>query len=468
MTSATDMSTFGETFGGEILRPGDDGYDTARALWNGDHDRRPALIARPNDAAQVASAIRFGRESNLELAIRGGGHSFAGHGVCDDGLMIDLSGMRAVTVDPVTRRARCGGGTTWADLDAATQEHGLAVTGGVISHTGVAGLTLGGGIGWLTRLAGLSCDNLVSAQVVTADGHIVTASAQEQPDLHWALRGGGGNFGVVTEFEFALHDIGPIVNLGLFFWDADKGADVFRFARDYLATLPEGMGTLMNGINAPPAPFVPEQYHFAPGFVLAVVGWGSPEDHASAIAPVRDTLPPSFELVTPIPYAALQQMLDAAGPWGILGYEKALYLDELSDAAIDVVVEHFPRKTSPMSLTPIFPLGGAYHRPADADTAFGGSRAAKWVFNIAGLAPERALLDVERGWVRDYYDALLPHASGSGTYINFLNDADESRVRASYGAEKYDRLARIKAEFDPDNVFHRNANIRPATTGASS
>jgi hypothetical protein len=460
--TATQLGSFREMFGGEVLAPGDAGYDEARALWNGDHDRRPALIVRPRDAAEVAQAIRFGRERGLELAVRGGGHSFAGHGVCDDGVMLDLSTMRAVTVDPVSHRVRCGGGTTWAELDAATQEHGLAVTGGVISHTGVAGLTLGGGIGWLTRLAGLSCDNLVAAQVVTADGRILTASAGENPELHWALRGGGGNFGVVTEFEFALHEVGPIVHLGLFFWALERGGEVFRFARDYVASLPDGMGVLMNGLNAPPAPFVPEHLHFTPGYVLAVVGIGSAEAHTRAIAPVREDLPPLFELVTPIPYTALQQMLDAAGPWGICGYEKALYLDELTDAAVDAVVEHFPRKSSPMSLMPIFPLGGAFHVPGDDDTAFGGSRAARWVFNITGLAPERALLEPEREWVRTFFDALLPHASGTGTYVNFLNDADEERIRASYGPAKYERLARIKAEYDPDNVFHRNANIKPA------
>jgi FAD/FMN-containing dehydrogenase len=464
MASANNgVESFRKAFGGTVLGAGDDGYDSARALWNGAIDRKPLVIAQATTPQQVATAIGYGRERGLDIAVRGGGHNFAGHGVCEGGLMIDLSGMRSITVDPVARRARCGGGTTWAELDEATQAHGLAVPGGVISHTGVAGLTLGGGIGWLSRRAGLSCDNLVSARVVTADGSIVTASADEHPDLHWALRGGGGNFGVVTDFEFALHEVGPLVNLALFFWGVDKGRDALRLSRDVVNALPEGFGVLMNGLNAPPAPFVPEAHHFAPGFALVVVGFGSPEEHAAVMAPVREALPPLFELVTPIPYVMLQRMLDDSAPWGILGYEKALNLDEFTDAAIDVVVEHFPRKKSPMSIMPVFPMGGAFHDVADADTAFGGSRSTKWVFNIAAIAPTPDLLEADRAWVRAYWEALQPFASGSGSYVNFISDAaDDSRVRASYGAAKYDRLGRIKATYDPDNVFHLNANIKPA------
>ena len=451
-------------FGGELLVSGDAGYDEARALWNGDIDRRPALIARAAGTDDVAAAIAFGREHALELAVRGGGHSFAGHGVVDDGLMIDLSEMRQVSVDPSARRARCGGGTTWADLDAATQEHGLAVPGGVISHTGVAGLSLGGGIGWLSRKHGLSCDNLVSARVVTADGGLVNASATENPDLHWALRGGGGNFGVVTEFEFALHPVGPMVNLGLFFWSIDLGAEALQHIRACVAALPPQLGAQLIGLNAPPAPFVPEQHHFAPGYGLAVVGWDSPEEHAALVDPIRAGLAPLFELVTPIPYAMLQQMLDDSAPWGILAYEKACYLDELTDDAIAVIAEYLPRKSSPLSIMPVFPMGGAYHDVADADTAFGGSRAAKWLVNIAASAPEPGLLATDRAWVRSFWDALQPYASGSGGYVNFQNDADDERVRASYGGAKYDRLARIKAQYDPDNLFHKNANIKPAVS----
>jgi FAD/FMN-containing dehydrogenase len=463
--STKALNALAKNLGGSVLVPGDAGYDDARALWNGDIDRRPAVIARCTNDDDVAASIRFAREEALELAVRGGGHSFAGHGVVDDGLMIDLSAMRNITVDPSARRARCGGGTTWADLDGATQEHGLAVPGGVISHTGVAGLTLGGGIGWLLPKAGLSCDNLASARVVTADGSVVNASAAENADLHWALRGGGGNFGVVTEFEFALHEVGPLVSLGLFFWSVDLGAEALRYIRDCIAALPRDAGSQLIGLNAPPAPFVPEQFQFAPCYGLAVVGWGSPEEHAAMIEPIANGFAPLFSFVTPIPYAALQQMLDESAPWGILAYEKACYLDELSDGAVGVIAEHLPRKSSPMSIMPGFPLGGAFHDVGDADTAFGGSRAAKWCINIAAAAPEPDLLAADRAWVRAFWDALQPYASGSGSYVNFIADpGDEERVRASYGEAKYDRLARIKAQYDPDNVFHKNANIKPAVS----
>ncbi|HEX4493949.1 MAG TPA: FAD-binding oxidoreductase [Acidimicrobiia bacterium] len=460
--STHSVAGFRASFDGIVLVEGNDGYDTARALWNGDIDRKPAVIAQCTTAEHVVAAVAYGRAEGLEIAVRGGGHNFAGHGVCEGGLMIDLSGMTDVVVDPAAKRARCGGGTTWAMLDGACQEHGLAVPGGVVSHTGVAGLSLGGGIGWLSRRHGLSCDNLVSARVVTADGRIVTASANEDPDLYWALRGGGGNFGVVTEFEFQLHDVGPIVQAALMFVPSDRGAAGVRSMRDALATLPDDYGRQIVGLNAPPMPFVPEALHFAPGYIVAVIGWGTPEEHAAAIGPVRDGLDPAFELVTPIPYTDLQQFIDASSPWGILGYERAIYLDELTDDAAAVVAEHFARKASPMSIMPVFMLGGAYARVPEGDTAFGGSRSAKWLFNIAAVAPDPALLAQDRQWVRDFWDALLPYASGSGSYVNFIADAgDQDRVRASYGPDKYERLARIKAEWDPDNVFHLNANIRP-------
>jgi FAD/FMN-containing dehydrogenase len=454
-------AAFEKGFDGTVLVGGDAGYDEARSLWNGDIDRKPAVIAQCTTAEQVAAAIAFGRAESLEIAVRGGGHNFAGHGVCEGGLMIDLSRMNAVTVDPAAKRVRCGGGTTWADLDGATQEHGLAVPGGVISHTGVGGLSLGGGIGWLSRKAGLSCDNLVSARVVLADGRIVTASAAENPDLYWALQGGGGNFGVVTEFEFALTEVGPLVNLALFFLQIDRGAEGLKAIRDALEFLPDDYGRQIVGLNAPPAPFVPEELHFAPGFMLAIAGWGTLEEHAAAVAPVRDAVKATFELVTPIPYAELQKMLDASAPWGILGYEKAIYIDELSDEVVEVVAAQLARKASPMSIMPVFALGGAYADVPEEATAFGGSRKAKWLFNIAGIAPEAGLLATERTWVREFWDALLPFANSSAGYVNFQADVDEDRVRASYGPEKYDRLSRIKTEYDPDNIFHLNANIRP-------
>jgi FAD/FMN-containing dehydrogenase len=447
---------------GPVFGPGDRDYDTARSVWNGQIDRRPAVIARCLTADDVAAAIRFASAEGLEISVRGGGHNFGGTAVCADGLMVDLSALNQVAVDPTTRRAHCGGGATLADLDAATQEHGLAVTGGTISHTGVGGLTLGGGLGWLTNRLGMTCDNLLSAQVVTADGRCLRASETEHPDLFWALHGGGGNFGVVTDFEFQLHPVGPEVHLGFFFWPQDMATEALRAARDIIKVLPREVGTLVACLNAPPAPFVPEQYHFAPGVALLIAGFDSAQDHAQAVAPVREMLAPAVEFVTPIPYTALQQMLDESAPWGIFGYKKAHYLEDLSDAVIEVIVEYLPRKSSPMTFIPIFPLGGAYRDVGENDTAFGGSRSAGYALNIAAVAPDAELLAADRAWVRALWEALVPHAAGSGSYVNFMTDYEEDRVRAAYGPAKYDRLARVKAEYDPTNVFHLNANIKPA------
>ena len=465
MTHLTEdaIATFVAGFGGKALTPGHADYDRLRAIWNGAIDRRPAVIACCTTAPQVADAIRFARASGLEIAVRGGGHSYAGHCVRDGAMMLHLGDMNGVVVDPMARRATCGGGATWADVDAAAQQHALATPGGFISHTGIAGLTLGGGIGWLSKMAGLSCDNLVGAEMVTADSRIVRAAKDENPELFWALRGGGGNFGVVTSFEFALHPVGPLINLGLFFFGLESGAQALRFSRDFVETLPaEATAFLGIGLSAPPAPFVPEQFHLRPGHALLIVGFGSASDHAAIVAPIRQAVTPLFELVTPMPFVALQQMFNDSVLWGTLGYEKALYLDELSDAAIAVIGEHVPKKSSPLSFCPTFSMSGAYRTADDAATAFGGSRSARYVFNIEGAAPNREMYEADRTWVRNFWDAMLPHATGSGGYVNFMVEADQDRVRASYGAGKYQRLARLKAEWDPQNVFHLNANIEPA------
>ncbi len=457
-----DLGSFRTGFAGRVITPSDPDYDEARSVWNGAINRHPAVIARCSSPDDVAAAIRFARDHKLEVSVRGGGHSFAGFAVCEGGLMIDLSGMRQVRVDASARRAVAGGGATWGDLDNATQAHGLAVTGGFISHTGIAGLTLGGGIGWLTQKAGLSSDNLISAEVVTADGRILRASADDHADLFWAIRGGGGNFGVVTSFEYGLHEVGPLVHLGLFFWGADRGGEALRFSRDFIKMLPEDASTFIAGLSAPPAPFVPEQYRLTPGFALAVITFGSAEDHLRLVKPVREGLPPLFELVTPIPYTQLQQTFDEGNPWGILGYEKALYLDDLSDQAIQVLAEHLPRKRSPLSFVPIFTLGGAYRRVSDDESSFGGSRSARFAVNIAAICPTSELLEADRAWVRSFWEALRPYSSGVGSYVNFMSEYEEDRVRAAYGQAKYERLARIKAGYDPDNLFHLNPNIKPA------
>jgi FAD/FMN-containing dehydrogenase len=467
MTSTIDreIETFCSSFPGETLTSHDPGYDQAREVWNGEIDHRPRVIVRCSDSAEVAAAIGLARDTGLEISVRGGGHNFGGVAVCVDGLMIDLSQIRYVSVDPVARTAHCGGGGTWADVDSATQEHGLAVPGGTISHTGIGGLTLGGGFGWLTNQFGLSCDNLLSAEIVTADGSILRASEEENSDLFWALRGGGGNFGVVTDFEFRLHPVGPMIQLGLFFWGSDHGTEALQIAREITENLPRTMGAMIAGRNAPPAPFVPDEYHFTPGYALIVAGFGELTEHAALVKAVRSAQPPLFDLVTPMPYVELQRMLDDAAPWGILGYEKALYLDTLSDDVIAVVTDQLPRKSSPMSFVPIFPMGGAYQAVDDDATAFGGSRDTGVIFNMTALAPEADQLARDRDWVRGFWTALAPLARASSGYVNFMNEYDDDRVRAAYGDAKYQRLARIKAQYDPENLFHLNPNIKPAIGG---
>jgi FAD/FMN-containing dehydrogenase len=446
---------------GRVLTAADDTFqDTlASAVWNGAIRRRAGVIAQPTTAAEVAAVVKACRDRNAELTVRGGGHGFAGHAVAEGGVMLDLRNADQIVVDAQARRVRCGAGSTWATLDAATAEHGLAVPGGFISHTGVAGLTLGGGMGWLSRWGGLSCDNLVSVELVTADGQVVAASAEENPDLFWAVRGGGGNFGVVTSFEFRVHELNPLANLGLFFWRPEDAQAPLRLARDVIPKLPDELTGFIAGLSAPPEPFVPPEHQGTPGFAIALVNWGSPEEHAKLVAPFRE-MSPLFELVTPIPHVALQQMFDESAPWGILGYEKAIYFENLTDSIIDILIERLPQKESPMSFLPIFSLGGAYARVPEMETAFGGSRSVRWTVNVVAIGADDATFGRDRAWARDFWAALRSHADSSGAYINFLSEEDEDRVRAAYG-EKYDRLAAIKRKWDPDNFFHHNANIRP-------
>jgi FAD/FMN-containing dehydrogenase len=375
--------------------------------------------------------------------------------------------MARVEVDPASRTARCQGGTLLGGLDAAAQEHGLAVPSGTVSSTGVGGLTLGGGFGWLTRAHGLSIDNLLAVRIVLADGRVVDASEHSHPDLFWAVRGGGGNFGVVTEFTFRAHPVGPLVNMGLLFWPLERGAEALRLIRDTVANLPPGTSSLIGiGMNAPPAPFVPQEHHFAPGHALILAGFGTPEEHAAVVDGVRAALPPLFDFVTPIPFAGLQQVLDDAAPPGVLAYERALYLDEMSDEAIDVVTEFSGRKASPMSFVPTFRIDGAFTEVEDAATAFGGERRPCYAINPAGVATSAGMYEADRGWVRSFWEALLPYARGAGSYVNFMVEGDQERILSAYGPDKYRRLTEIKAEYDPGNVFRHNANIRPAAAAS--
>ncbi|GAC1440197.1 MAG: FAD-binding oxidoreductase [Mycobacteriales bacterium] len=461
--SSTGVNKLRAEITGEVLVAGDDGYDDARRVWNADIDRRPALIARCVSAADVSAAVRHAVEHGLEVAVRGGAHSISGMSVVDDGLMIDLGRMNGVTVDAEVRRGRTGGGALLGDLIAAAQEHGLALPVGAISHTGVGGLTLGGGMGWLTRKHGLTIDQLLSAEVVLADGRIVRASAEDHPDLFWALRGGGGNFGIVTEFEFALHPVGPMIDFAMMFWGLNQGAEALRAARDVVGSLPDGVNVVFAALNAPPEPFVPEQHRLQPGYAAVVVGFHGELEHREVVERFRAAVPPVWEIVTPMPYVALQQMLDEPNAWGHYYYDKGLYLEDLTDAVIDVLVEHVPRKTSPLSVVLLYRLDAAYCEVDDDATAFSGVRSPRYNMFIIADGPVPELLEADRPWVRALYDALAVHARVEETYVNALaGDEGEDRMRAAYGASKYERLARIKGQYDPQNVFRRNANIRPA------
>jgi FAD/FMN-containing dehydrogenase len=461
-TAGSGIDELRTAIGGAVLGPGDAGYDDARRVWNADHDRRPAVIARCQSPADVAEAIAFARKHDLEIAVRGGAHSVAGDSASDDGLVIDLSLLNQVTVDPAAKTARVGGGALLGDLDTATQAYGLAVPSGQVSHTGVGGLTLGGGVGWLSRQFGLTIDNLLSAKVVLADGRVVRAAADENADLFWALRGGGGNFGVVTEFEFRLHEVGPIVQHGMLFWELAQGTEVLELAREVIPASPREVTIVIASLNAPPAPFVPEHLHFQPGFALIVNGFGSSEQHAAVLEQLRTALPPAFEFAAPMPYTAIQQMIDEPTAWGAYNYEKGAYFDELTDEVVAVITEYVARKQSPMSLNLWHRLDNAYSEVDDDATAFSGGRSPRYATFIVGVAPTAELLSAERSWARSYWEALVPHAIGTGSYVNSIGETDPDRVVVSYG-DKYARLARIKAEYDPDNVFHRNANIKPAS-----
>ena len=461
-TASSGIEELRTRFGGQVLEPDDAQYDEARKVWNADIDRRPAVIARCESGADVQAAVLYATENGVEISVRGGAHSMSGAAVVDDGLMINVSALKAITVDPSTKRALVGGGATLAELDAATQAHGLAVPAGAISHTGVAGLTLGGGMGWLTRKHGLSLDNLESVQIVTADGELRRAAADENPDLFWAVRGGGGNFGVVTEFEFRLHEVGPIVQYGLQFWGLDQGADVLRFARELIPSLPREFNVVIGCVSAPPAPFVPEELRGRPGYALIIVGVTTPEAHEEVLAKVREALPPLFEMATPMPYTELQKSIDEGNAWGFHCYDKGSYLEDLSDDAIQVITEQWPLRQSPLSNTLFYRLDEAYSEVGEDDTAFGGGRSPRYAVFIVAICPTPELLDHDRAWVRSFWEALRPHAIGIGSYVNAMAESEDARVKATYGEAKYARLAAIKAQYDPGNVFHRNANILPA------
>jgi FAD/FMN-containing dehydrogenase len=443
---------------GELIQPGEVGYEEARKVYNGMIDRRPVIIVYCADVADVMSAVNFARENDVLVAVRGGGHNGAGLSVVDGGLVIDLSQMKGIRVDPVTRTVRVDGGCVWNEVDHATHAFGLAVPCGFNSTTGVSGLTLGGGHGYLTRKYGLTIDSLISADLVLADGSFVTASEEENEDLFWAIRGGGGNFGVITSFLFRAHPVSTVY-AGPTLWHMDRAADAMRFYRDFMANASEDMYGFFAFLKVPPGPPFPEELHTK---TMCAVVWcytGPAEEAEEAFRPVREFGPPAFELLGPMPLPTLNSMFDPLIPPGLQWYWKGDFVNELSDEAIALHVEHGSKIPTLLPTMHMYPIDGAAHRVGKNDTAFS-YRDAKWSAVYAGIDPDPANKEAISAWAREYWEALHPYSAG-GAYVNFMMEEGPERVRATY-RENYDRLVEVKNKFDPNNFFRVNQNIEPA------
>lgn len=466
MSTVTERSTIDDTavdelrasFRGEVLGPADAGYEEHRKVWNGSIDRRPGLIARCAGVADVRAAVRFGREHGLTVAVRGGGHSFPGLSVCDDGLLIDLGLMKGTRVDPEAGTARAQAGVLLGELDRETQAFGMAVPAGIVTHTGLAGLTLGGGIGWIMRKHGLTVDNLMSVDVVTADGEFVKASENENADLFWGVRGGGGNFGIVTDFEFRLHPLGPQVMAGPVFWLMEDAPEVLRFYRDWIADCPDELMTIVVQRRAPALPVVPPELVGRHVIAIATCYAGPVEDGERVLAPLKRFGGPVLDLCMPKPFLAHQAMFDPSFRRGWWYYVRSCDVAELTDDVIDVVAEYGLRITSPVTSIALWQMGGAVARVGENETAFNG-RQAGFTFNINGNSETADGFDAERQWARDYWSALAPYHTS--VYVNFLMEEGEERVRQAYGGDKYDRLKALKRAYDSTNFFRLNQNITP-------
>jgi len=443
---------------GDVIIDSDQRYDEARRVYNAMIDRRPAVIVRCSGAADVIAAVKAARAAGLNVAVRGGGHSVPGFGTADDAMVLDLGRMKGIRVDPKAETVRAEGGCTWGDFNHATHAFGLATTGGIISTTGIAGLTLGGGIGYLTRGFGLSLDNLISADVVLADGSFVTASARSRPDLFWALRGGGGNFGVVTNFEFRLHPIDTIVG-GVTFFEKEDAPDVLRAFDTYITKAPRQLGAFFAWQIAPPLPFIPSARH-GDTFCAIVACWSGAADRAKKVlAPLLDSAKIVAQMLGPMPYPALNGAFDALVPPGLQHYWKAAFVKELTEEAIEAHTIYGPKVPAVNSTMHIYPINGAVHDVGPDATAFG-HRDAKYATVIAGMWPDPAQNAANIRWVRDYYKAIEPY-SEKGGYINFASEDDKDKAAANFG-RSYPRLRKIKAKYDPANVFRFNQNIPPA------
>jgi FAD/FMN-containing dehydrogenase len=456
-----DVKAFASSLAGKVHEPGTPGYEEARHIFNGMIDRHPGLIAQPADASDVQKCVNFAREHNLLVSVKGGGHAASGHAVCDGGLMIDLCLLKSIKVDPASQTATAGGGVTWGEFDAATQEHGLAVTGGRMPTTGIGGLTLGSGSGWLERKLGYTVDNMIAAEIVTANGDILRASEDENPELFWGLRGGGGNFGVVTEFTYKLHKIGPMVYGGQLVFPRFMAPQVIRGYRDFIETAPDDVGGAIALLCAPRMDPVPPPVQGMPVVGIIVCYTGKPEDGPAAIKPLLD-LNPVMNMCQEMPYLAVQDMLTASNPHGHRQYWKADMYPELPDELIDAIVEKAEKPLSEETVILVQPLGGQVHR-VDEDQSAMGWRKAKWALHILGAWSDPAEDDQQIAWVRDLAAAAAPFAQ-SGTYLNYLMDEGEKRVRESFGP-KYDRMVALKNKYDPTNLFRLNQNIKPTTNG---
>ncbi|MBC8231597.1 FAD-binding oxidoreductase [bacterium] len=458
MINETTIEEFKATLRGQLIQPNDEGYDDARKVYNGMIDRRPRLIARCSDVADVIAAVNFGRSNDMLVAIRGGGHNGAGLGICDDGLVIDLSLIKYTRVDPEARTVRVGGGCTWGDVDHATHAFGFATPSGIISTTGVGGLTLGGGLGHLTRKCGLSIDNLLAADMVLADGRFVTASAEENDDLFWAIRGGGGNFGVVTAFLFRLHPISTIIG-GPTLWPLEQATEVMQWYRDFIPTAPEDLNGFFAFLTVPPGPPFPEQLHLKKMCVVVWCYTGSEADADDVFQPIKEFGPPALYGIHSMPFPALQSAFDPIYPPGLQWYWKADFVNELSDEAIALHVKHASEMPTMHSTTHLYPIDGAAHRVGNNDTAWS-YRDTKWSQVIVGVDPDPANNEQITAWTKEYWEALHPYSAG-GAYVNFMMDEGENRVKATY-RDNYERLVAIKHKYDPTNLFRVNQNIKPS------
>jgi len=443
---------------GELVFPSDATYDERRKIWNGSIDRRPALIARCSSVSDIVAAVRFGRETDLPTAIRSGGHSFPGHSTCDGGLVIDLSPMKAIGVDVEKRTARVQAGVLLGELDRATQAFGLAVPAGIVTHTGLAGLTLGGGIGWLMRKYGLTVDQLLSVELVTADARVLRASATENPDLFWGIRGAGSNFGIVTEFEFALNPVGPTVLAGPIFWPMERSAEVLRFYRDWITDAPDELTTLVVHRHVPRLPVIPTEFHGRPAVTVIPCWVGPIEEGEKIIRPMREFMSPFLDLCAPKPFLTHQSMFDPSFPAGQWYYFRSANLATLTNEVVDIIADRAQRMTSPLTAFPIFQLGGAIARVREDETPFSG-RGAGHTININATTADEAGFAEEREWSRSFWNALLPYQTD--VYVNFLMEEGEERVKQAYGADRYAKLKALKRRYDPSNFFRLNQNIRP-------